>query len=1165
MATQDLSRHLLQPEKRYSSARMQQGRVILDSDVNEAELLDDEGQRLIVKDVVGPHGSSTPGFAIGEVLSDVYDFEILSGSYFLGGLRHEIADVEGQPQRFLAQTDWLQSSRSNVTLPELPEEARHDLVYLVGWEQTVSAVEDLELVEHALGGRDTTVRVRRMSRVRVLPGSAADCSVAFTDGLVGTLITGGHAFDTNNNELRSAARLTVSLAAVVPSDDLCNPPGTLGYSATENQAIRVQLITPDRFLWAYDNASPLYRVLVTHTEGTATIEFLTPPQEQGMFPLTGQVVEILPWGAVLANGEHIADHPIAPGVGGGVYGRVLATYNPVTKTLTANITDTTTFDAMLAWFDGPPVIPVEQRCFFLRVWNGDEAPEEGYGYSIAASVALPGTGLSVAFNQAGIVGDYWILAARPATPALVVPWDLLSGAAPHGPRRFYCPLGMLDWTFDEEEELQVAVDSCRRPFRPLTHLRGCSSVTVGDGVTSFGDYDSIQAALDALHRGVPGKVCILPGVYEERISLANRFKIVIEGCGPRTIVRTPPGNDTSQGLISLVYCTDITFRNFSVEAIGQCGITMRSQLATETTWCQRITLEKLAITTRRDPTLPAPTLAELAVPVGSAPFPLCTVVALGASEVRLLDSTFTEVGDLSAAANVLFALCKRVTVRGCKIVSPPGDGTISKAWGGLHIAGGCSDILIERNLIDGGLGHGITLGSAHLEGSTVDPAEPYDPGSHFTIAPLDDCPSVVTGFAFETTLTGRGHEPSLIPDDGPHDLRIRRNRIRAMGGSGISVLGFWPEVSVRTLVEQIQTHDLDIDDNIIEGNCTHPPEGSLPPALREVAAFGGIVLANADALRIHDNLIRSNGADHRHPVCGVYVLHGENITVENNQIQDNGRRVPGTGLAGHRAGIALQLVGRKLFASDTAGAPDLSQPAARVRGNTVLQPAGRALQIHGTGPIFVEGNVLVSEGLAGLNSDQMLYAAHCVEIQNLGQSSDLIQEGIIPAAIALFPSPPLLLDDVDINPEFIDGRVLFTDNVVRFNPVPGAADDIFCINRVQSYGDVAVLNNQFFARLPAAEGYILQDTVVTAWSTRTSHNRWEDPTYPLVIGGPSVTTVSATTLACMNITTLNQASRCIHATSPPLPAIATPIATNQIYSASGCDPDPGLETLLAAP
>jgi hypothetical protein len=1093
MTTQDLSRHLFQPEKHYASARMQQGRPILDSDFNEAEILDDEGQRVVMVDVVGPHGSSTPGFTIGEVSTDIYDFEILAGSYFLGGMRHEIADVDGDPQRFREQTDWLQAPRPGVA-PTLPMAPRHDLVYLVGWEQTVSAVEDLELVEHALGGRDTTVRVRHMHRVLVREATAEDCSAAF-DGLVAALRNSeAHTFDPRSNELRSGARLTVGLATIESSDDLCSEPGVTGYVGGENQAIRVQMIATNRFLWAYDNASPLFRVTASRVGGTATIVFVTPPQEQALFALKEQIVELLPWGAVLPNGEHVADHPISDSVGGGLYARVLTSYNPVTKTLTATVTNTTLFDAMLTWFDDHDV-DGDQRIFFLRVWNGDDMPMMGHGYSTAGTVALPGTGLEVTITSPAIVGDYWILAARPATPEQVIPWDLMDGAAPHGPRRFYCPLGMLHWSLDGDD-LQVTADSCRRPFRPLTRLRGCCSVTVGDGVTSFGDYTSIQAAIDALPRDVPGKVCILPGIYEEQIAINNRLHgLVIEGCGPRTCIRTPPGNATSTGLISMVWSVDVTLRDFKLEATGQFGITMRGELLAPITWCQRISLDKLDVTTRRDPLLPAPALDELAVPAGSAAFPLSCVVGLGTLRTKILDSTFTEVGDLSAAANVLFALCKRVTLRGCKIVSPPGDGTISKAWGGLHIAGGCSDILIERNLIDGGLGHGITLGSAHLEGSTVDPAEPYDPGSHFTIAPFDDCPSVSSA-AFETTLTGADDAQRSFPTTAPTTSGSAATgsarwaaRVSPSSASG-------PRSASRTLVEQIQTHDLDIDDNIIEGNCTHPPESSLPPALREVDAFGGVVLANADGLRIHDNLIRSNGADHRHPVCGVYVLHGENITVENNQIQDNGRRVEGTALAGHRAGIALQLVGRPLFTfRDHDTRLDLSQPAARVRGNTVLQPAGRALQIHGTGPIFVEGNVLVSEGLAGLNSDQMLYAAHCVEIQNLGQSSDLIQEGIIPAAIAIFPSPPLVLDDLDINSdELLDGRILFTDNVVRFNPVPGAADDIFCINRVQSYGDVAVLNNQFFARLPAAEGYILQDTVVTAWSTRTSHNRWEDPT-----------------------------------------------------------------------
>jgi hypothetical protein len=1159
MTTQDLSRHLFQPEKHYASARMQQGRPILDSDFNEAEILDDEGQRVVMVDVVGPHGSSTPGFTIGEVSTDIYDFEILAGSYFLGGMRHEIADVDGDPQRFREQTDWLQAPRPGVA-PTLPMAPRHDLVYLVGWEQTVSAVEDLELVEHALGGRDTTVRVRHMHRVLVREATAEDCSAAF-DGLVAALRNSeAHTFDPRSNELRSGARLTVGLATIESSDDLCSEPGVTGYVGGENQAIRVQMIATNRFLWAYDNASPLFRVTASRVGGTATIVFVTPPQEQALFALKEQIVELLPWGAVLPNGEHVADHPISDSVGGGLYARVLTSYNPVTKTLTATVTNTTLFDAMLTWFDDHDV-DGDQRIFFLRVWNGDDMPMMGHGYSTAGTVALPGTGLEVTITSPAIVGDYWILAARPATPEQVIPWDLMDGAAPHGPRRFYCPLGMLHWSLDGDD-LQVTADSCRRPFRPLTRLRGCCSVTVGDGVTSFGDYTSIQAAIDALPRDVPGKVCILPGIYEEQIAINNRLHgLVIEGCGPRTCIRTPPGNATSTGLISMVWSVDVTLRDFKLEATGQFGITMRGELLAPITWCQRISLDKLDVTTRRDPLLPAPALDELAVPAGSAAFPLSCVVGLGTLRTKILGCTFTQVGDLSAAANVLFALSTGLTIRNCKILSPPGEGaTISKAWAGLHIAGGCSDVLIERCRIEGGLGHGITLGGAHRENATVDPEEPYDPGGTVVMAPTDDCPSVLGGFDV-TGIPGRDDPPTYIPDDGPHDVRIRRNQIRAMGSSGISVLGFWPETATRSL-EQIRTRDILIADNIIEQNCNHMPEDSLPPELREVAAFGGIVLADADGLRIHDNLIRSNGRDHRHPVCGIYVLHGENIVVENNQIQDNGRRVEGTALAGHRAGIALQLVGRPLFTFRDHDTPlDLSQPAARVRGNTVLQPAGRALQLYGLGPMFVEGNILVSEGQDGLDSLQRQYAVHCVEIRNLGQSPELAQTGTIPADIAIFPAPPLVLDPLITSDELLDGRILFTDNIVRFNPVSGAAEDIFCINLFQSYGDVSVLNNQFFALLPEDEGFILNDTIVVAWSTRTSHNRWEDPIGETLAGAFNPTNTSASTLAYMNITTLNQASRCIHvdtATGGP-----THIAENQIFDSTGCALVPMLTELLA--
>lgn len=214
--------------------------------------------------------------------------------------------------------------------------------------------------------------------------------------------------------------------------------------------------------------------------------------------------------------------------------------------------------------------------------------------------------------------------------------------------------------------------------------------------------------------------------------------------------------------------------------------------------------------------------------------------------------------------------------------------------------------------------------------------------------------------------------------------------------------------------------------------------------------------------------------------------------------------------------------------------------------------------------MFVEGNYLVSTGQDGLDTRQLDLAAHCIEILNVGQSPELQESSIVPGAIAIFPSPPLLDPSMIVSDQLVDGRILFTDNVVRFNPVSGTGDNIFCVNRFQSYGDVALLNNQFYTRLPPDEGPILFDTVVVAWSNRTSHNRWEGPSGPAA--GPHPTTASAATLACMNITTLNQASRCIHVdttTDPDLPG--DPIAINQIFNSDGCETIPLLSDYLTAP
>src|SRR5262249_14181089 len=142
MSAKDISRFIFQPNKHYSSVRMQQGRVILDSDWNESELIDDEEARRALVDVICAKGTSNQGFRVGNVrTAEValpgdksvasYDFDFENGSFYIGGLRFE---SDGRPETFLGQVDWLQIDASGDNLPGLGNltraSVRHDLVYM---------------------------------------------------------------------------------------------------------------------------------------------------------------------------------------------------------------------------------------------------------------------------------------------------------------------------------------------------------------------------------------------------------------------------------------------------------------------------------------------------------------------------------------------------------------------------------------------------------------------------------------------------------------------------------------------------------------------------------------------------------------------------------------------------------------------------------------------------------------------------------------------------------------------------------------------------------------------------------------------------------------------------------------------------------------------------
>ncbi|MEO0761834.1 MAG: DUF6519 domain-containing protein, partial [Pseudomonadota bacterium] len=324
--TGDISAYLFDPRQRYGGVGLQQGRVITDTDWNEAGRIEAERRRRLLADLVCGHGSTNDGFRLSGAIpataetvepngTATYDVTLEVGSFLLGG---ELHDWTGAPETLLSQADWLQlTGEDRDALPPAPAAGRTDLVYLELFEQTVTAVEDREIRERALGGPDTSTRARPIRRIRVLPDTVADCTAAgaameaaVTAPAPGDTTNTPHAFDPVTCEVRSKARLTVGFSGPGPTADLCQPRVSQGYLGAENQAIRVQLTRADRFLWAYDNAAPLYRVQVSDPvlapDGSVEIRFLTRPADPQLFPLEEAVVEVVPWGALLQTLEKIA-------------------------------------------------------------------------------------------------------------------------------------------------------------------------------------------------------------------------------------------------------------------------------------------------------------------------------------------------------------------------------------------------------------------------------------------------------------------------------------------------------------------------------------------------------------------------------------------------------------------------------------------------------------------------------------------------------------------------------------------------------------------------------------------------------------------------------------------------------------------------------------------
>jgi len=481
----DRARVTYDPRQQYRSVVMQQGRVTLEADWNEAEMIAGEGERLETLDIVGPSGTPDNGYEI--ILptpSSSYNFSVGGGTMYVGGIRASLAEAID----YSSQPDWLNYNDSpdpqdlsddaedwvspTSPAPVFPsgstikgaQGAADEFVYLYLREQEVSAVEDPDLADVALGGPDTAARTRLIQHIVRVGCQGTDCMTGL-NAAEGQWASQGLHFNSSTMRLESQDTLLVSFSNQGQSTP-CQPQAQGGYLDPDNQLIRVQISGTDpitgnpTFLWGFDNASFLYRISVTNTD-PVSLKLASAPVDTNHQPASGQTVEILRAAAELANGGYVAALSGFP-----------VTLNPSYDQDTQSITLPNGVSLPPEYLDSTLSPPAP---LFLRVWQNQVV------FTPGVPIALGDTGVLVTLEtgQTFHVGDYWQFAVRPSTPQSVYPERYQQFAQPpEGPRLWACPLGVIAWNNGQG----TLASDCRNQFCNLVGLTkkqpGCCQITV---------------------------------------------------------------------------------------------------------------------------------------------------------------------------------------------------------------------------------------------------------------------------------------------------------------------------------------------------------------------------------------------------------------------------------------------------------------------------------------------------------------------------------------------------------------------------------------------------------------------------------------------------------------------------------------------------------------
>lgn len=1122
----DFTRFTFDPDKQYAQVLKQQGRVDLDADWNEAGAIQTYLDETRATDIIGRCGAPIDhaGFGVG-VTADSSDLTLTAGRMYVDGILCETKGTTYSEQPYYLDPP-----------PIAPENGRFDLVYLDVWRRHITALEDPDLLEKALGGADTTTRLQTIWQVKVRPGveeQRCDGQFAPWPPLPPLYLRG---------------RLSSHTVVVPDADDPCliNPGG--GYRGLENRLYRVEIhdgsdTGQPTFKWSRDNGAVVF----------AVAEFVAGKPKELIVQRIGRdqvlALHVGDWVEVLDDASELAGMP-------GTMAQIEEIDEAQRKLILSQ--------AISGYQVG--------RHAKVRRWDQPSAP-----IPITAATFDLEDGVQVCFGGGPhITGDYWTFAARTASGDI----EVLDDAPPQGIEHHYCRLALIHWqqteelpqaeggiratandrslrAEDEAQELELLlaymrkldeeeppvvteprrrwqpiIHDCRNLFPPLTALReSCCTVTVGDGVRSHGMFKDIQQAVDHLP-AEGGRVCILPGEYilERPILLRGRVNVTLTGCLPHTwlMVRT------SKPAIVIRDCLGVRLENLGCH-IGFGAVAVAADRTRE------LYVKGNHIVSRK-PENGDRKAVDVQNDAGAVVLERCQQVGV--------EGNVLETGGLTGVSG----LCRRLTVRENLI------------WGGITLWSGSRDVLVQGNELVEGLWHGVAF-RAMLEKD--DPRDGTSRGirEKQQAAPLrqmmvrENRISEMAGSGIAVESRPNLDDPiSLLATDY---LTIQDNEIVGCAGGQMVDDGR----SVAGGIVLAGGKHIHITGNLIE-NCgpAEKPPRPMESLLREegdhdvpAGAVAGtpsrklaaLDIRTADSRRIVSEnrgishnlhylrpiLEKAEDEESAAPTAGIYIYQSEGLEISHNRILNNGSPRVRQQAAGRQGGIIVRNAAIRPFylqldKERTLMLPD-GYPAAKIHANTIIVPRGPALQIRGYGDMAISDNQFTSQGAIPVtvigddgNEQPGVQLLGVVQIVNVGIADELIGlfQGFLrlvteqaQRSIASTGAAHATLTNFNLEELSLGGTVLFNDNQVTFNLLRPELELAAGAVTIISLDDVACHDNQMDAML-LSNDYMLANGIIGGLRSRISGNIFKESLGRCYF--------SCLSLALMNTVTGNQGNHC---------------------------------------